>query len=305
MGKKILVIGGSYFTGRVFAILSSRETDFELTLLNRGKYSMAMLPNVKSEYVCDRKDGEKLSRLPKAHYDAVVDFCAYCGEDVRTLLTNLQSTIGQYILLSTADVYQRTGTGARDEKTPLLADQPEGMEGEYVYGKVMAEKAAAELCAEKDIPLTILRPSFIFGPYNYAPRESYYIEKIVRKQPLPVPVDADSHFNCVYVKDVALAIIACVNSGEGGCYNLAAPEVLDYHSFIGTLCAVCDMPTEVQPVTVEEAMGAGITMPFPLTPAEEELFDGSRICRELGFRYTPFGEAIQKTYQSTKPVFAD
>ena len=105
MGKKILVIGGSYFAGRVFAIMTSRETDFELTLVNRGKYSMSMLPNV-TEYVCDRKDGEKLCRLPKEHYDAVVDFCAYSGEDVRTLLTNLQSTFDQYILLSTADVFR-------------------------------------------------------------------------------------------------------------------------------------------------------------------------------------------------------
>ena len=305
MGKKILVIGGSYFAGRVFAIMTSRETDFELTLLNRGKYSMSMLPNVKGEYVCDRRDGEMLSRLPKTHYDAVVDFCAYSGEDVRTLLTNLQSTFDKYILLSTADVYQRTGNGARDEDTPLLTDQPTGAEGEYLWGKVRAEQTAAELCAEKGVSLTILRPSFIFGPYNYAPRESYYIEKIVRKQPIPVPVDADSHFQCVYVKDVALAIIACVNSEKPGVYNLSAPEVLDYASFIGTLCAVCDSPAEVQPVTVEDAMREGITLPFPLTPAEEELFDGSRICEALGFRYTPFAEAIQKTYQSTKPVFMD
>lgn len=284
--------------------MTSRETDFELTLINRGKYSMSMLPNV-TEFICDRKDGEKLNRLPKEHYDAVVDFCAYSDEDVRTLLTSLQSDFDQYILLSTADVYQRTGNGLRDEDTPLLALQPEGMEGEYLWGKVQAEKCAAELCAEKGIRLTVLRPSFIFGPYNYAPRESYYIEKIVRSQPLPLPTDADSRFNCIYVKDVALAIIACVNSGKSGIYNLAAPEVLDYASFIGTLCAVCDMPTEVQPMTVAEAMEKGVTLPFPLTPAEEELFDGSRICRELGFRYTAFEEAIQKTYRSTKPVFMD
>lgn len=304
MGKKILVIGGSYFAGRVFAIMSSRETDFALTLINRGRYSMSTLPNVR-EYVCDRHDAEKLRTLPKEHYDAVVDFCAYSGEDVRTLLTSLPCSFDKYILLSTADVYQRTGTGARNEDTPLLTSQPLGAEGEYLWGKLLAETCAAEICAEKGVLLTVLRPSFIFGPYNYAPRESYYIEKIVRRQPIPLPVDADSRFSCVYVKDAALAVIACINSPEGGVYNLAAPETLDYAAFIGTLCRVCDMPSEVMPVTIEEAMQAGYTLPFPLTPAEEELFDGSRICAELGFRYTPFAEAMQKTYLSTKPVFLD
>ncbi len=305
MGKKILVMGGSYFAGRVFAILSARETDFELTLVNRGRYSMSFLPNV-TEYICDRRDETRLRSLPLGRYDAVVDFCAYNDEDVRILLDSLSEKPGRYIFLSTADVYQRTGLDARDEHTPLLTEPPAGEVGEYLFGKVLAERKAAELCAGKGISLTVLRPTFIYGPYNYAPRENIYIEKIVRGQPLPLPTDADSHFQCVYVKDVALAIIACVNSTPDaacGAYNLAAPEVLDYSSFLDVLRSVSDLPSQVQTVTVEQAMQAGIPLPFPLTPEEAECFDGNKFCRELGFCYTPFRDGLQKTYQSTKPVY--
>ena len=38
--SKILVIGGTYFTGRVFTIVAARE-GHELTLVNRGRYSLA------------------------------------------------------------------------------------------------------------------------------------------------------------------------------------------------------------------------------------------------------------------------
>ena len=38
---KILVIGGTYFLGRVFTIVASKE-NHQLFLLNRGTYSMNM-----------------------------------------------------------------------------------------------------------------------------------------------------------------------------------------------------------------------------------------------------------------------
>jgi len=82
MSKKVLVIGGTYFAGRVFAILAAREAGFELTFVNRGRYSMSMLPNIK-EYACDRHDAAALRALPLEEYDAVVDFCAYTPDEVK------------------------------------------------------------------------------------------------------------------------------------------------------------------------------------------------------------------------------
>lgn len=37
MSKKILIIGGTYFLGRVFSILAYRE-GYELTFINRGRF---------------------------------------------------------------------------------------------------------------------------------------------------------------------------------------------------------------------------------------------------------------------------
>ena len=36
MSKQVLIIGGSYFTGRVFAMTAAREAGYSLTLVNRG-----------------------------------------------------------------------------------------------------------------------------------------------------------------------------------------------------------------------------------------------------------------------------
>ena len=72
--KKILVIGGSAFVGRIFSIQTSKKGDeFELHAVNRGHYPLR-LENVR-EYKCDRHDPHTLARLlPDGAFDALVDF---------------------------------------------------------------------------------------------------------------------------------------------------------------------------------------------------------------------------------------
>lgn len=64
---KILVIGGSYFLGRAFTLIASKE--HELTLINRGTYSMARY-GIK-EYKADRRDEKALQSIPPDNYDAM------------------------------------------------------------------------------------------------------------------------------------------------------------------------------------------------------------------------------------------
>lgn len=305
MSKQVLVIGGSYFAGRVFSMLAAREAGYSLTLVNRGRYSMTHLPNV-TEYKCDRHDLAGVAALPLGHFDAVVDFCAYEPGDCRGLLEHLSGQFDRYILLSTADVYDRGIRISKDENTPLLTDPPSCDAGAYMYSKMLLEGEARDACAARGAKLTLLRPAFIYGPYNYAPRESWYVEKIVKGVPIPVPEDSDGRFQFVYVKDVANAIIACIEHepAESSAYNLAGPEVLTYRKYMEMLAEVSDRPFTTVPVTVEQVLRERLPLPFPLTAEEDELYDGGRITRELGLSYTPFREGMEKTYTAFKGVYS-
>ena len=303
MSYRVLVIGGSYFLGRIFCTLASRSGEFDLTLVNRGRYPMTHLPGLR-EFRCDRHDPVGLSLLPGEEYDAVVDFCAYAPGDIASLLDSLPGKAKRYILLSTADVYARGG-GAKDEDSPLMAEPGTGAAAEYTWHKRLLERELAEACARHGMETVILRPAFIYGPYNYAPRESWYIEKIVKGQSLPVPSDAAGRFQMVYVKDAAEAIMECVRQAAAGdqAFNLAAPEVLDYGRFMETLRAVSDRPFTTRSLTVEESFREGIPLPFPLTEGESELYDGEKITRVLGLTYTPFREGMEKTFISFRSVY--
>ena len=306
MGKKVLVIGGTYFYGRVFSMLASREAGFELTIVNRGKYSMAHLPGV-TEYRADRRDAASLAAIPTGEYDAIVDFCAYAAGEVRFLLEHLQCSAKKYILISTADVCRRDLPQPPDEDAPLLEAFVPGPVGDYLRNKILLERELAEVCAQRGMHYTVFRPAFLYGPYNYAPRERYFFEKIIRGEPIACPTDAAARFQFVYVKDAANAIIADIAAqrGENAVYHLAAPEQLDYAALFDVLRSVCDRPVNTFPVTVEEVIAQNLPLPFPLTAAESELFDGSRVCRELGLRYTPVKEGMEKAYLGVKQVLEE
>ena len=301
MKPKVLVIGGSYFAGRVFTMIAAEEC--ELTLINRGRYSMARYGV--TEYRCDRHDAAALAALPAADYDAVVDFCAYAPGEIETLAGNLKATFKKYICLSTADVYDRTAPRPWTEQTPVGSVFGGGPEAAYLAGKAAVERECRAVCEARGASCVILRPAFLYGPYNYAPREPWYIRTAVSGQPIPQPTDADGRFQFVYVKDLAAAILACLRPEIEGhrAYNLAAPEQLDYAGFMETLRAVADREIPTVPVSVEQVLRDNLPLPFPLREAESELFDGSLAERELGLHYTPFREGMQKAWNAFAPVF--
>src|SRR5512139_661153 len=101
--KNVLVVGSSYFVGRVFVEELRRRPGFALHVMNRGRRPLR-LDGVR-EIVCDRHDSTAVRRLlPPLEWHAVVDFCAYRPEDVARLLGHLPGTVRQYVLISTATV---------------------------------------------------------------------------------------------------------------------------------------------------------------------------------------------------------
>ena len=132
------------------------------------------------------------------------------------------------------------------------------------------------------------------------------MERIVKGQPIPVPTDSDSEWNFVFVTDVARAICACVEQQETSCgqaYNLSAPEIVTYKSYMDVLQKVTDRPFETRPVTVSEVLAQNIPLPFPLTADESELFDGTKIAKQLGTSYLSFEEGMQKAFNAFKSVY--
>lgn len=296
--KRILVMGGSYFIGRVFCILASRAEGYDITVVNRGTYALNK-PNI-AERRCDRNDLPALrALLTGERFDATIDFCALREGDAASLLEILGQNAGQYIHIGSCSVLAPSAA-ARAEHAPyaracdLL---------EYSQVKLSNERDTLACCTRQKIAYTVLRPCFVYGPFNYAPRESFYFKHIFAGKPFPHPVDCNAQFSFVYVTDIANAILAAIGNPAacGETFHLAAPEALTYDSYLRTLEAVCEEVVLHEDVTLAQVRAQNIPIPFPIDA--NELFDGSKITQVLGLRYTPFAEGMQKTYQVFKPVY--
>jgi nucleoside-diphosphate-sugar epimerase len=300
---KILVIGGSYFLGRVFVMVASQ--DHEITVLNRGTYSMESL-GVK-QIKADRSDTNTWEKITE-DYDAIVDFCAYNKGDISTVLSNLKGRISHYIFISTVDVYEHGSFNLKDEAYKYETRQIQGETGDYIKGKIALEDELKSECQSKNIAYTILRPSIIYGPYNYAPRESVYIQLIVQNNILPHITDTEGKFQLVYVKDVAEAILKCltIDKSHNQTYNISSDEILDYNDFYNALKKASDNDnievTEL-PMTIEAAESQNLPLPFPLTEMETQLTDNTKGKSDLDITYTPIDEGMKKTYNAFKNVF--
>lgn len=302
MAKPVLVIGGSAFTGRIFSIQASKNNWYDLHVVNRGQFPLN-LHNVR-EYKCDRHSPRMIARLvPDIQFEALVDFCAYNPGEIASVIKALKGRIRQYIFFSTASIYAPPGDTLRDEDAPVVSDSDGGAVDEYVRNKLILEEELMEACTQNDMAYTILRPTFIYGPFNYAPRESYYVEMIARKHIVPVPTDATGRWNFVYAFDVARALHCCIGNMRAfnQAFNLAAPEVCTYESFMSDLRAYHGRDFQSREVTIAQVEEEHIPLPFPLDVSE--LYDGQKICRTFDFAYTPLSEGMEKTFRIFYSLF--
>lgn len=295
MEKNILVVGGSYFLGRIFMQKLSRMDGYSIHVLNRGRFPLR-IPGV-AEYKADRHDTETLrNMLPKIRFDAAVDFCAYCPGDARGLLESIPGGVGQYVYISSCAVFEPSPDFPKHEDAPKLSAQPSGPAGEYAFNKYLLELESNEVCADSGIHLTILRPCFVYGPYNYAPRESYYFNRILSGQKIPMPRNNLALFQFVYVQDCAQITAQCLcnPSVYNNSYNLAAPEQICYEKLLSVLSGAAGRAPETEYFDLEEILRQNIPLPFPLE--QHELYAGEKIVRALGVSYTPFEQGIRESF---------
>lgn len=300
IAMRILVIGGSYFYGRVF--LMQLPKGHEVTVVNRGTYSMEEFGV--TQVTGDRNDKAVFQTLTEA-YDVIVDFCAYQPGQVKTVLEGLSGHVTQYILISTVDVYERGSGKRKAEDYPYETRQLPGDAGAYIAGKVALEQELKEECEKRNIAYTIFRPAILFGPYNYAPRESMFIKLMVTQHILVHITDAAGQFQLVYVKDAANAIVASLlrEASYYQAYNLCDDGVYDYDALYKLLNEAKEDDAQELCMTAGQAEEQGLPLPFPVRAEETELCTNEKGKQELGITYTDIHEAMGKTYRAFKAVY--
>lgn len=293
--KRILIIGGSYFAGRVFVEELAASGSAEIHVFNRGRIPLGIAGV--TEHVGDREIASQIgTAIPSGPWDAVVDFCAYEPLHVGTMLENLPGRVGHYLLISTTSVYARTTRLPVTEEAPLLTGPQEalGQYRDYGYHKLLTEQRLAEECRRRDIPFTILRPSIIYGYYNYAPRESHFFDLLCDKKPIIIPEPDLALFSFIWVVDLARIIVRCLGEARtfGEAYNVASDELISYGRIADVLSEITGKALDIVRMTPSAIEGKRIAMPFPID--EHLVYGAAKLARIVPIASTPFNGGMRE-----------
>ena len=295
--KNVLIIGGSYFAGRIFVEELVKEEGYRIYVFNRGNRPLRI--KEVTELVGDReKEDDIRNIIPAKDWDVLVDFCAYSPEHISKMITNITGTVKQYIYISTTTVYEKTlDLPVGEDALKLSKPQPKlGPYADYGLKKWFAEQKLETECRDRRTVYTSLRPAIVYGEYNYAPRESYFFDLISENKPVVIPEIGLAMFSFIWVVDLAGIIIACVGNEKvfNQAFNVSAEELISYPRLVEVLKELSGKEIQTMQLGVDEINRKRIPLPFPLD--DHLIYSGRRIQEVLGFQYTPFVDGMRKTY---------
>jgi nucleoside-diphosphate-sugar epimerase len=303
---KVLVIGGTRNLG-LSIIERLRRNEHIVTTLNRGVTPCELPAEVERLYGDRRKQQELEKALGARSFDAVIDTTLYAGKEALTAIELLQGRTGHFIFISTGQVYLiRKGVTRpfreEDYEGEIMAAPPVEHQSDYqnwAYGfhKREAEDHLYRAWQEHGFPVTSLRAPMINGERDHYHRILGYLRRMQDGGPILIPDEKALPVRHVYCEDVACAVVELVESGrgKGRAFNLSQDETASLEEILGMIAEFGGAKLRLLRVPrakLEELALLPDCSPFSGLWMSE--LDNRRSKEELGLRYTPLREHLQK-----------
>ena len=300
---RALVIGGTLFIGRAL-VDELLERGDDVVIMHRGRGTP--FGGRVEEIHCDRNDtAAVVAALDGTRFDVVYDNVydwqrGTTAEQVTAAARAAAKTLRRYVFMSSVAVYRPGGEYPED-----IELVPSDYSNTYGAQKADSERALFTLCREEGIPVSTLRPAFVYGQHNPFEREAFFWDRLLAGRPVIIPGDGEATMQWVYSQDVArAAVLASENDvAIGHAYNLANYPPTTQVDFVRLLAEVAGTNAELAHVPRErlQQLGGGLLAPPyyfgvyldvpPVTVRPD------RIRSELGFELTRLEAGLRETFR--------
>jgi len=254
-GEKVLITGATGFLGgRLAERLSLSKPQTKVRGLVHNSYAASRLARLPVEMVTGDITSFKEMRDAVRGCNVVIH-CAYGGSSETVAGTEcviraaLQNGVKKFIHISSVAVYgySPSAENIRNEKCDYKYTNDD-----YCDSKINSEKIAFHYCESENLPLVVLRPANIFGPYS-KPWTLGPISMLARKCCVLVN-GGFSPSNVVYVDNVVDAIkLAIEQEGAiGQALNISSDEVISWRALFTRYASMFDCPPPVLNLSLEE-----------------------------------------------------
>ncbi|MBQ3438006.1 MAG: SDR family oxidoreductase [Fusobacterium sp.] len=286
---QILVMGGNQFLGKTL-VEKLLKQNHKVFVLNRGNREN---PVGTIHLKADRNNISEIKEiLNSLKFDIIIDVSAYTAEQVKNLYSNLKGKFKQYILISSASIYNSIEDFPVNEKSKV----GENINwGDYSKNKYLAEKEVEKM----EENFTILRPFYIYGIGNNLDREQYIFSRLENNLPIYLPNDGKNKLQFGYIDDLVNLIIFSFQNSDfyRQIFNVTGDEIINIEDFVLTCAEIIGKKADIKYIKCDESVKARDWFPFRAL----DLYGQIEKLKNTGFynSYT-LKKGLEKTYKYLK-----
>jgi nucleoside-diphosphate-sugar epimerase len=265
---RVCVVGGTgnISTGIVQALL---EFGHEVSVFTRGSRE-SRLPSGVHYLRGDRQDRLRFeATMQAARFDAAIDMIAFTPEDAASALRAFRDVRHLLHCSSVVTFGGPLATVPADETTPLRPVT------EYARNKVGADQVLRAADQRGDVPITIFKPGYTWGPgfslIRQLDYDSVWIDRVRKHKPLIVSGDGQALWSLCHSRDAGRAFAAAVDrtSCKGQDYIVTGDRWITWQEYHERVNAVLGSRSEIVHVPADTILAS------PLAPKARQLAAGS------------------------------
>lgn len=303
--KKILIFGGTHFIGRVLVEdMLEQEDNFDIVLFNRGITHPTLFPEVFT--ITGDRETSDIEKVLYDHWDAIIDISGYYPDSLEGFLPKLKGRVGRYVYVSTVSVYDRSSYPKNDPNFSVHEDHPivgcsQEQRGGHLGEHYGPKKAECERIIRENhwLDSVILRPSIVYGRYDYTERYYYWLERMKNRDEILIPDDGNERSNMTFVDDLSHLLISAVSiKDHHGVYNAVTHPINSLNDKLDTIADVMGKDPMYYSITGDELKAKGYEMhsAFPCTTGRDLLvYDTTKTENDFGITFTPYRDSVAST----------
>lgn len=274
----ILVIGGTRYFG-IHMVNKLLEEGHNVTIATRGTTADNFGSKVKRIYLERTNENSIKDALKDLHFDVVIDKIAYCSNDIRYVMDNVNCD--KYIYMSSTSVYNPKKIDTVEEDFNGYSDTfvwCDRMAFPYEEIKRQAEYALWQKYADRN--WIAVRYPFAIGKDDYTNRLKFYVDHVM--QSIPMYID-NIDYQMSYIRSdeagcfISFLVDKNVDGAINGCSDgtISLGEIIEY----------------VENKTGKKAIidNSGDTAPYN---GEPEYSINTQKAKKLGFEFSKLSDWI-------------
>jgi nucleoside-diphosphate-sugar epimerase len=230
---RILVMGGTRFIG-VYLTQALVQQGHEVVLFNRGNRP-SPIPGLKIIQGDRTQPDSLIQTLQGETFDAIFDNNGRELSDTKTLADLFKGRLQHFIYMSSAGVYRKS-------------DLMPHVEGDAIdpNSRHKGKHETESYLMGQGIPVTSIRPTYIYGPQNYNDLEAWFFDRLTRDRPIPIPGNGTHFTQFGHVQDLAVAMTKVLGNKQaiGQIYNISGDRYVTFDGLARQCAIACGKDPE-------------------------------------------------------------